>query len=210
MPTDLVPKPTASTRGKALEALSELVDLLCPNHPHELSITNPMPTESIEGYSVIVECCEEDIVWAVQMWENCSFRRIRRSMRVTVRSFGTGTAPKTFLRTLKVWEGLVCDDIVKLHRLGRLEREWWNYPVILSDEHKDAIDYYNQEPTNDDPENEIRAIEAGYQGPGAHNVARYPTSPEDSSGLSTALDTSSLDEDTEGEALSEEGTEYGD
>ncbi|PWW75187.1 hypothetical protein C7212DRAFT_325240, partial [Tuber magnatum] len=65
---------------------------------------------------------------------------------------GVGMAPKTFLRTLKVWEGLECDDIIKLHRLGRLEKEWWNYPVVLSDEHKDAIDYCNQEATNDDPE----------------------------------------------------------
>ena len=37
-------------------------------------------------------------------------------------------------------------------------------------------DYYNQGPTNDDPENEIRAIEAGYQGPGPSSIVYYPRS----------------------------------
>lgn len=50
-----------------------------------------------------------------------------------------GKGSKTFLRTLKVWEGLVCDDIVKLHRLGKLNKDWWEYPVVFSEEHKDAM-----------------------------------------------------------------------
>jgi len=110
------------------------------------------------------------------------------------------------LQTLQVWEGLVCDDILKLHRSGELKEDWWNCPILLSEEHKDAMyvsssppflrslnllfvsylfssnglerksDYYNQGPTNDDPENEIRAIEAGYQGPGSSSVVYYPRS----------------------------------
>ena len=33
----------------------------------------------------------------------------------------------------------MCDDIVKLHRLGKLNKDWWEYPVVLSEEHKDAM-----------------------------------------------------------------------
>jgi len=70
----------------ALKALSELVGLLCPTHSHELSITHPIPGDTLEGYSVMVECGEDDIVWAVQMWANCSFRRIRSSKRISIPS----------------------------------------------------------------------------------------------------------------------------
>ncbi|KAG0138428.1 hypothetical protein HOY82DRAFT_596220 [Tuber indicum] len=186
MTTTLVAETATPTKENALEALSELVDLLCQTHHHELAITNPIPSESVEGYSVVIECCESGIVWTVQMWANCRFRRLRSSKTVTIQNTDSKKAPKTFLQTLQVWDGLACDDIVKLHRLGQLKKDWWSYPVMMSDEQKDAIDYYNQGPTNGDPENQMRAIEAGYQGPGAHNVTYYPRAPQLSSGLTSA------------------------
>ncbi|PUU80649.1 hypothetical protein B9Z19DRAFT_1123234 [Tuber borchii] len=207
MSANLIPKITNTAQEMALKALSELVDLLCPTHSHELSITHPISSDTLEGYSVMVECGEDDIVWAVQMWANHSFRRIRRSQRISIHSPVPGKAPKIFLRTLKVWEGLVCDDIVKLHRLGELKKDWWEYPVILSQEHKDAIDYYNEGPTNDDPENEIRAIEAGYKASEMSDPTYYPPGHRGSFGSPSAQELDNENEDGQEESLGGKGAE---
>ena len=34
----------------------------------------------------------------------------------------------------KVWRGDVCDELLRLYRTGKL-KNWWNYPVILSNDH---------------------------------------------------------------------------
>ncbi|RPA93963.1 hypothetical protein L873DRAFT_1815085 [Choiromyces venosus 120613-1] len=139
-----MPETATPIQAKALDKLTELASILCqtPPHSHELSITNPIASEALEGYSVIIECGQGNIVWAVQMWANCSFRRIRRSEKI-VKKCNSGIVdpnkePKILLKTLQVWEGSVCDDIIKLHKLGQLKAEWWNHPVTLIDKDDEA------------------------------------------------------------------------
>ena len=35
----------------------------------------------------------------------------------------------------RVWRGDVCDELLRLYRTGKLKKDWWNYPVILSNDH---------------------------------------------------------------------------
>lgn len=67
-------------------------------------------------------------------------------------------------------------------------------------------DYYNQGPTNDDPENEIRAIEAGYDASEMSDPTYYPPRHRVSFGFPGAQELDSESRDVQ-EGLGEKGAE---
>lgn len=68
-------------------------------------------------------------------------------------------------------------------------------------------DYYNQGPTNDDPENEIRAIEAGYNASEMCDPTYYPPRHRKSFGFPSSQELDSQSGDGQDEGLGEKGAE---
>jgi len=71
-----------STKEKAIETLSELADLFCKTHSHEITSSDLAPGETAEGYCMTIRCSENDIAWKVQMWKDCRLRAIIRCRKV--------------------------------------------------------------------------------------------------------------------------------
>ncbi|CUS08804.1 unnamed protein product [Tuber aestivum] len=186
-------------KQRAVEILRELAKLFCKTHDHEITPLGPAPGNEVRGYKMSIGCGEAGIGWQVEMWRDSSWKKIVRCKKVSHPVEPGSTRFHILLLPVGVWQGAVCDDILELHRSGRLEEEWWDYPIPLSENHKDAMyfhpppqarlllfiflivgewksDYYNEPATNDDPENEIRAIKAGYKGHGPTKVVYCPGS----------------------------------
>ena len=143
------------THKKALRAFEPIANLLCQSHPHEMSIIDPASDKIVEGYSLTIECGGDSIIWTVKMGENCRFRSLMRAREVIVHNskfthtllYNTSNNrchnadignPKMDSEILfhidRVWRGEVCDELLCLHTVGKLEKNWWNYPVILSND----------------------------------------------------------------------------
>ncbi|KAG0638860.1 hypothetical protein HOY80DRAFT_1137201 [Tuber brumale] len=125
------------TRGKALHSLNEVIGMICPFSVHKITMAQLNFSEKFEGYHVRLECGH--ITWTIQMWENCSFRRITRSWRHAMAAGGNNGLTDEGLTTESVWKGPECDELVKRHRLGRLRGPWWENRTTLSGEEENVL-----------------------------------------------------------------------
>ena len=144
-----------STHEKALRALEPMANLLCQSHPHEMAIVDPASDKIVEGYSLTIECGRDSIIWTVKMGENCRFRSLMRAREVIVHNskfthtllyntpgnwchnaeIGNPEMDSEILFQIdRVWRGEVCDELLRLHDVGKLKTNWWNYPVTLSND----------------------------------------------------------------------------
>ena len=140
---------------KALRALEPIANLLCQSHRHEMSIIDPASGGIVEGYSLTIECGGDSIIWMVKMGENCRFRSLMRAREVIVHNskfthtslwdtpsnryhnadIGNPNMDSEILFQIdSVWRGQVCDELLRLHSIRKLKKNWWNYPVILSND----------------------------------------------------------------------------
>ncbi|KAG0138429.1 hypothetical protein HOY82DRAFT_534849 [Tuber indicum] len=83
------------TQRKALDSLNDAIRMICPFSEHKIKIAQLNFSEKFEGYHVRLECGH--ITWTIQMWENCSFRKITRSWRhaMAVANFVSQTSTGT-------------------------------------------------------------------------------------------------------------------
>lgn len=82
MSTAYEPEIHPSTKEKATETLSELANLLCKTHSHEITSLDLASGETPEGYCMTIRCSENDIAWKVQMWKDCHLKAIIRCRKV--------------------------------------------------------------------------------------------------------------------------------
>ncbi|RPA97674.1 hypothetical protein L873DRAFT_1790827 [Choiromyces venosus 120613-1] len=151
-----------ATCKKALEALKQIADVLCQSHPHQMSIIDDAAGDIVEGYSLSIECGEDNIIWTVKMGENCRFTSLMRS-RTEIRPDDNPTqSSRDIFQIEKVWRGQVCHEILTLQSLGKLDKEWWKYPVTCSnDQNVRESEHYNYGPCKLELQNRAEAFARG-------------------------------------------------
>ncbi|PWW80041.1 hypothetical protein C7212DRAFT_361510 [Tuber magnatum] len=109
----------------ASQNLDELAEVVCPTHGHESNARRLIHSGPTEGYIFKWEC--ETLLWTAKVCTNCEFRRITCSKRLEIpdQKLSPGETPKTHLRVLAVWDGIVCLYILHLYMHGLLKEGWW-------------------------------------------------------------------------------------
>ncbi|CUS14526.1 unnamed protein product [Tuber aestivum] len=125
------------TRKKALDCLNEMIEVVCPASVHKITMAQLDFKEEFEGYHVRLEC--GPITWTIQMWENCSFRRLTLFTRDAIAPGGNNGLTEDGLTRDSIWEGHQCDELVERHRLGRLRELWWENGMRQSNEQEGAL-----------------------------------------------------------------------
>ncbi|PWW71593.1 hypothetical protein C7212DRAFT_348948 [Tuber magnatum] len=129
--------PTPQEEGN--DALGEVVEIICSSPGREEIRPLVIHTERDGVRCLTIDCGKLSMVWKVEMMQNCRFRRLslyRRFCR-PIRK-GTRTS-KTFLMPVKIWEGPMCSQIIRLHRLGQLRDLWWNFSILPNPVYRDVL-----------------------------------------------------------------------
>ncbi|CUS15713.1 unnamed protein product [Tuber aestivum] len=155
---------TLSARNQALDALELMANLLCTSHPHALFVIDPASGKTVEGYSMGVECGNDNIIWTVKMGEDCRFRSLMRARRVAIPSYNPRIAAEAEFQIDKVWRGQVCDELLALHTLGKLKRNWWEYPLVLKTDRGSRSPTHRGSP-HDNQRPEVGAVKPKQGGP---------------------------------------------
>ncbi|PWW75496.1 hypothetical protein C7212DRAFT_344857 [Tuber magnatum] len=81
------------------------------------------------------------LLWTAKVCTNCEFRRITCSKRLDIpdQKLSPGEPPKSCLRVLEVWDGIVCLHILQLHVRGLLKEGWWKNDLNFDGQ---SIDMY--------------------------------------------------------------------
>ncbi|KAG0133107.1 hypothetical protein HOY82DRAFT_605182 [Tuber indicum] len=167
-----------SPEEEANDALGEIVELLCLIHGEQIS---PMVTHQQRSgvRFMTIHCGKVGIIWKVEMLgDTCYFRRITRYKRICRPIRNGNRKSRTFLMPIKIWEGSVCHEIIRLHRLGELRGDWWNYSILPRYESGDTIDHYSLGSGGDNRESQSWAFQARCQLPRTHDSKATALSPD--------------------------------
>ncbi|KAG0642974.1 hypothetical protein HOY80DRAFT_1101430 [Tuber brumale] len=176
-----------SPQEQANDALGEIVELLCLIRGEP--ITPLLTHEQRPGVRhMTIDCGQVSIVWKVEMLDDtCYFRRITRYKRIC-RPIRRGIRKsRTFLMPVKIWEGPVCQEIIRLYRLGQLREDWWNYSILPRGQASDTIDHNNPGPSNDNGESQSGAVQEESELPQALDSPTSALSPNRRPELSPRL-----------------------
>jgi len=86
MPGDCQTQPLSlgEIRARVVYALTEVADLLCPYHSHEVTGKGLPLGVNLPWYTLTVPCCENDIAWEIEIFPTCTLRSVTRCKRVTL------------------------------------------------------------------------------------------------------------------------------
>ncbi|CUS08803.1 unnamed protein product [Tuber aestivum] len=139
----------ATLEQEGNDALGEIVEMVCSIPGREEIVPLVTHTQRAGIRYLTIDCGKLSMVWKVEMVENsyfkriCLYKRICRPIREGARS------SKNFLMPVKIWEGTMCHQIIRLHRLGELRDVWWNYSILPSRAYRDALNKSYRESMTD-------------------------------------------------------------
>ncbi|RPA94362.1 hypothetical protein L873DRAFT_1814519 [Choiromyces venosus 120613-1] len=172
---------------KVAEALKELADLLCPGHPHTVSVRDLPPRVELPYYTLEIPCCGNDIAWEIDMFPNRYLKEIRRCKIIDAPN------PPPDVKLLQprlVWGKWCCNEIVEMIRDSKkdgIEGSWWlNEDMLKDNQPVDAVPGHKQGAAKGDAGVEKKASEIGKpECPTANLAACSAKVPEDSRQLPT-------------------------
>ncbi|PUU73383.1 hypothetical protein B9Z19DRAFT_1111229 [Tuber borchii] len=117
MPAPEIRPPPTAAQEQAVVGSNELSQLACMDHYHRSTTLDLIPSGRTEGYSVQWQC--EMLFWNLKVCANFEFRRIKCSKSVE--------APSQ-----ELWESIMCEHLLRLHRIGQLKKDWCKNNVDLT------------------------------------------------------------------------------
>ncbi|KAG0138608.1 hypothetical protein HOY82DRAFT_595801 [Tuber indicum] len=127
-----------TSQDAVLMRLKEAADVLCKDHIHFMAPLAINQGEIVDLYTMTIDCGEDDIVWAVEMWPNCRLKSIKRCKKVSIPNVNPARPSLPLIQPRYVWAEGICNEILKLIRMAHPGENWWaNDSVFQSDQPND-------------------------------------------------------------------------